>query len=142
MPAQCLWQGICRSYQRRGGCRSADEVECLGLASRCNHIILTESIGVECSKPHPRAFCKCSRPHTAPRNPAYTSRKIPSKTSSPKPSWVAHDQDPAPGRPSLRYKLHRRVPDFGRNKRAPAARFCVSRVTREFECRPNSFWNM
>ncbi|MGI8961182.1 MAG: HAD family hydrolase [Bryobacteraceae bacterium] len=28
----------------------------LGLASRCNHIILTESIGVEYSKPHPRAF--------------------------------------------------------------------------------------
>jgi putative hydrolase of the HAD superfamily len=28
----------------------------LGLASRCNHIILTESIGVEFSKPHPRAF--------------------------------------------------------------------------------------
>jgi putative hydrolase of the HAD superfamily len=28
----------------------------LGLTSRCNHIILTESIGVEYSKPHPRAF--------------------------------------------------------------------------------------
>ncbi|MFL6353872.1 MAG: HAD family hydrolase [Bryobacteraceae bacterium] len=28
----------------------------LGLASRCDHIILTESIGVEYSKPHPRAF--------------------------------------------------------------------------------------
>ena len=28
----------------------------LGLTSRCNHIILTESIGVEFSKPHPRAF--------------------------------------------------------------------------------------
>jgi len=32
------------------------KVERLGLASRCNHIILTESIGVEYSKPHPRAF--------------------------------------------------------------------------------------
>jgi putative hydrolase of the HAD superfamily len=28
----------------------------LGLTSRCDHIILTESIGVEYSKPHPRAF--------------------------------------------------------------------------------------
>lgn len=28
----------------------------LGLVSRCNHIILTESIGPEYSKPHPRAF--------------------------------------------------------------------------------------
>jgi putative hydrolase of the HAD superfamily len=28
----------------------------LGLAAHCNHIILTESIGVEFSKPHPRAF--------------------------------------------------------------------------------------
>jgi putative hydrolase of the HAD superfamily len=28
----------------------------LGLTPRCNRIILTESIGVEYSKPHPRAF--------------------------------------------------------------------------------------
>ncbi len=32
------------------------KVERLGLAPRCDHIILTESIGVEYSKPHPRAF--------------------------------------------------------------------------------------
>jgi putative hydrolase of the HAD superfamily len=33
----------------------------LGLAVRSNHIILTESIGVEYSKPHPRAFLDMQR---------------------------------------------------------------------------------
>lgn len=32
------------------------KVQRLGLSSQCNHIILTESFGVEYSKPHPHAF--------------------------------------------------------------------------------------
>jgi putative hydrolase of the HAD superfamily len=38
----------------------------LGLASRCNHIILTESIGVEYSKPHPRAFMQMQQVANCP----------------------------------------------------------------------------
>ncbi len=38
----------------------------LGLASRCNHIILTESIGVEYSKPHPRAFMEMQQVANCP----------------------------------------------------------------------------
>lgn len=37
------------------------KVERLGLVSRCEHVILTESIGVEYSKPHPRAFMDMQR---------------------------------------------------------------------------------
>jgi len=42
------------------------KVERLGLAARSNHIILTESIGVEYSKPHPRAFSDMQRLAGAP----------------------------------------------------------------------------
>ncbi|MBV9303141.1 MAG: HAD family hydrolase [Acidobacteriaceae bacterium] len=33
----------------------------LGLAARCDHIILTESLGLEYSKPHPRAFMEMQK---------------------------------------------------------------------------------
>ena len=33
----------------------------LGLPARCDHIILTESLGVEYSKPHPRAFMEMQK---------------------------------------------------------------------------------
>jgi putative hydrolase of the HAD superfamily len=44
----------------------------LGLTARCNHIILTESIGVAYSKPHPRAFMEMQQiANCAPRACTY-----------------------------------------------------------------------